>query len=44
MLMAPAGGAQAAAPEGVALANPSASPQLSVVGVGNPVGGLSLAR
>jgi hypothetical protein len=40
----PAGGAAAAAPEGVALASPSASPHLSVVGAGNPVAVPGLAR
>jgi hypothetical protein len=34
---APAGGAAAAAPEGGALIDPSTSPHLPVVGVGNPV-------
>jgi hypothetical protein len=39
-----AGGAAAAAPEGGALARPSASPHLPVVGAGNPVAVLGLAR
>ena len=34
--LAPAGGAAAAPPEGGALAGPSASPHLPVVGAGNP--------
>jgi hypothetical protein len=42
--VAPAGGVAAAAPEGGALACPSASPHLPVVGVGNPVAVLGLAR
>jgi hypothetical protein len=41
---APAGGATAAAPEGGALASPSASPHLPVVGAGNPVAVPGLAR
>jgi hypothetical protein len=41
---APAGGAAAAAPEGDALAGPSASPHLPVVGDGNPVAVPGLAR
>jgi hypothetical protein len=41
---APAGGVMAAAQEGGALASPSASPHLSVVGVGNPVAVLGLTR
>jgi hypothetical protein len=41
---APAGGAAAAAPEGGALARPSAFPRLPVVGAGNPVAVLGLAR
>jgi hypothetical protein len=40
---APAGGAAAAAPDGV-VAGPSASPHLPVVGAGNPVAVLGLAR
>ena len=40
---APASGAAAAAPEGVALAGPSASPHLPVVGARNPVAVLGLA-
>jgi hypothetical protein len=44
MIQAPAGGAAAAAPEGGALACPSASPHLPVVGVGNPVAVPGLAR
>jgi hypothetical protein len=39
-----AGGAAAAAPDGGALAGPSASPHLPVAGVGNPVAVLGLAR
>jgi hypothetical protein len=42
--MAPAGGAAAAAPEVGALAGPSASPHLPVVGARNPVAVPSLAR
>jgi hypothetical protein len=41
---APAGGAAAAAPEEDALAGPSASPHLPVVGAGNPVAVPGLAR
>jgi hypothetical protein len=41
---APAGGAAAAAPEGGALASPSASPHFPVVGAGNPVAVPSMAR
>jgi hypothetical protein len=41
---APAAGAPAAAPEGFALACPSASPYLLVVGAGNPVAVLGLAQ
>jgi hypothetical protein len=41
---APDGGAAAAAPEGGALAGPSASPPLPVVGAGNPVAVPCLAR
>jgi hypothetical protein len=41
---APAGSAAAAALEGGALAGPSASPHLLVVGAGNPVAVLGLAR
>jgi hypothetical protein len=41
---APAGGAAAAAPEGVALARPSASPHLPVVGVKSPAAVPGLAR
>jgi hypothetical protein len=37
MLEVPAGGAAAAAPQGGALACPSASPHLPVVGAGKPV-------
>jgi hypothetical protein len=36
IMLAPAGGGAAAAPEGGALAGPSASPHLPVVGAGNP--------
>jgi hypothetical protein len=43
-LWAPAGGAAAAAPEGVALAGPSASPHLPVVGARNPVAVPGMAR
>jgi hypothetical protein len=41
---APAGGAAAAVPEGGALACPSASSHLPVVGAGNPVAVPGLAR
>jgi hypothetical protein len=41
---APAGVVAAAAPEGGALAGPSVSPHLPVVGAGNPVAVLGLAR
>jgi hypothetical protein len=40
----PAGGATAAAREGGALASPSASPHLPVLGARNPVAVLCLAR
>jgi hypothetical protein len=40
----PAGGAAAAAPEGGALASPSASPYLPVVGARNPVAVPCLVR
>jgi hypothetical protein len=43
-ILAPAGGAAVAAPEGGALAGPSASPHLPVVGAGNPVAVPGLAR
>jgi hypothetical protein len=43
-LPAPAGGAAAAAPEGGALAGPSASPHLPLVGARNPVAVPGLAR
>jgi hypothetical protein len=42
--LAPASGAAAAAREGGALAGPSASPHLSVAGVGNPVAVPCLVR
>jgi hypothetical protein len=41
---APAGGAAAATPEGGALACPSASPHLPVLGAGNPITVSDLAR
>jgi hypothetical protein len=41
---APAGGAAVAAPEGGALASPSASPRLPVAGAGNPVAVPCLVR
>jgi hypothetical protein len=42
--LAPAGGVAAAAPERGALAGPSASPHLPVVGAGKPVAVPGLAR
>jgi hypothetical protein len=43
-IAAPAGGAAAEAPEGGALAGPSASPHLPVVGAGNPIAVPDLAQ